>query len=229
MIKQNQRGDTIVEVLVALSIIGAVIAGVFTAANRSQTVNQQSQERSAAVRLAESQLELIKAVSNEVGEVTNNMFNVDTARGFCLTGVEDIEFHEYNVGNLEEDPLVADSDGGPYADVCVVNERYYVYNQRIEEANGKQRFRTTVQWIRLGGGRDRVAMTYGLQETEITNLSTGPIVAIATHPILQNVTYKVDRYIGHPLVIHEEKTSELIAINNFSHQYSLDNYNNVSL
>lgn len=56
-----QRGDTIIEVMLAMSIIGIVLGGAFGIANRSVSVGQDAQERTEALKIAETQLEIFKS------------------------------------------------------------------------------------------------------------------------------------------------------------------------
>lgn len=56
---KNQRGDTIVEVLIALTVLMVVIAGGYSIATRSLNGARIAQERSEATKLAEGQLEAI--------------------------------------------------------------------------------------------------------------------------------------------------------------------------
>lgn len=56
----KQRGDTIVEVLLAMAVIGMVLGVAYGIANRSVAIGRSAQERSEALKFAESQLELIK-------------------------------------------------------------------------------------------------------------------------------------------------------------------------
>lgn len=60
-IRQANRGDTIIEVLLAIAILGAVLGGAFVAANRNTLVNRSSQERLEAIKVGEAQLERLKA------------------------------------------------------------------------------------------------------------------------------------------------------------------------
>ncbi len=56
-----KRGDTIIEVLLAMSVIGIVLGAAFGIANRSIAMGQDAQERTEALKIAESQLELFKS------------------------------------------------------------------------------------------------------------------------------------------------------------------------
>ena len=85
MIKQNQIGDTIIEVLLAMSVIGLVLGAAFGIANRSVSIGQEAQERSEALKIAESQLELFKSeyfVSTDVsGRSESSSFCFDPIVG----------------------------------------------------------------------------------------------------------------------------------------------------
>lgn len=58
---KKQSGDTIIEVLVAMSVIGLVLGAAFGIANRSVQIGQSAQERTEALKIAETQLEIFKS------------------------------------------------------------------------------------------------------------------------------------------------------------------------
>lgn len=62
MKKLDVRGDTIVEVLIAILVISSILAGAFVSVRRSQGSIRQSQERIEALNLAEDQIERVKAL-----------------------------------------------------------------------------------------------------------------------------------------------------------------------
>src|SRR5262245_14367511 len=76
----RQRGDTIVEVLIAIAVAGVVLAGAYVTSNRSLAATRAAQERSNALKLAEAQMEKIKslAISNPTA-----LFAVSSA--FCVS------------------------------------------------------------------------------------------------------------------------------------------------
>lgn len=53
----NSRGDTIVEVLIVLAVLGLAIAIAYATANRSLLNARQAQENSAGTQIAQAQLE----------------------------------------------------------------------------------------------------------------------------------------------------------------------------
>ena len=65
----RQRGDTIIEVLLAMTVIGMSLGISYGIANRATQTGRQAQERTEALKLAESQLELLKGNINS-GAIT---------------------------------------------------------------------------------------------------------------------------------------------------------------
>lgn len=57
---KNKRGDTIVEVLLAITALSLVLSGAYVLANRSTLSFRQAQERGESQKIAQSQLELLK-------------------------------------------------------------------------------------------------------------------------------------------------------------------------
>ncbi len=62
---RRQRGDTIIEVMLAMVVVGMVLGVSYGIANRSVIVGRDAQERTEALKHAETQLELIKAYVKE--------------------------------------------------------------------------------------------------------------------------------------------------------------------
>jgi len=58
--KAKQRGDTIVEVMIATAIISLVLAAAYVTTNKNTTLMQASQEREQAQRLVEAQIEALR-------------------------------------------------------------------------------------------------------------------------------------------------------------------------
>jgi prepilin-type N-terminal cleavage/methylation domain-containing protein len=58
--RKNQKGDTIVEVLICIAIVGLILVASYALANRSSTATRAAQERSEALGYSEAQLEQLK-------------------------------------------------------------------------------------------------------------------------------------------------------------------------
>jgi len=54
---RKQNGDTLIEVMIALAIIGSVIAISYATASRALRTGRAAQERTEAVKFVESQVE----------------------------------------------------------------------------------------------------------------------------------------------------------------------------
>ena len=79
--KLTQVGDTIVEVLIAIAVISMVLAGAFVMTNNSLQGSRGAQERTNAVKLAESQIELIKGLSTSNSQA---LFGAGVPTKFCI-------------------------------------------------------------------------------------------------------------------------------------------------
>lgn len=74
----RQKGDTIIEVLIAMSVVGLVLGAAFGITNRAVLTGRAAQERTDALKLAESQLELLKVYAKD------STFNGGLFSSFCI-------------------------------------------------------------------------------------------------------------------------------------------------
>lgn len=73
----SQRGDTIVEVLIATGIITLVLASAYAITNRNSLAAQDTQEHMRAARLVESQIEALR--TKQQTDITLLNFCIDTS------------------------------------------------------------------------------------------------------------------------------------------------------
>lgn len=78
-LKQNSRGDTIVEVMIVLAVLGLAIGISYATANRSLLNARQAQENSQATALVQSQVEALRTLSTDANQ------NIFQAGPYCLT------------------------------------------------------------------------------------------------------------------------------------------------
>jgi type II secretory pathway pseudopilin PulG len=78
---QSQKGDTIVEVLIAIAVMTSVLGGAFVMTNRSLQDTRTAQERVNAVKLVESQIELVK---NVVATNPDSLFGAGVPAAYCI-------------------------------------------------------------------------------------------------------------------------------------------------
>lgn len=135
----NYSGDTIVEVMVALLVLGLSLAGAYSIASKSLKASRQAQEHGEALKLAESQLEILKAQA--AGSTPSTIFTV--ASPFCIAG---------NV------PVAATSPQ------CKFTNLYNVSVARTDLADSNRyQFDVSVIWPSAGQSEDdRVDLRYRL-------------------------------------------------------------------
>ena len=80
MKKIDSRGDTIMEVLISMAVLGLILASSYALVTRSTSANISANERGQASKLAVQQIELLKIYAE------NNANSMPSASGaFCLT------------------------------------------------------------------------------------------------------------------------------------------------
>lgn len=78
LISHSQRGDTIMEVLICIAVLGFILGAAFTLVSRSQTANLQAQERGVANNLVDKQVELLRAYVDAYSSLPANDY-------FCIS------------------------------------------------------------------------------------------------------------------------------------------------
>lgn len=77
-----ERGDTIVEVLIAIAVISLILGGAFVMTNRSLQGTRDAQERVNATKLVEGQVEQIKNLATTNGPA---LFGASTPGTYCIS------------------------------------------------------------------------------------------------------------------------------------------------
>jgi type II secretory pathway pseudopilin PulG len=161
----TQRGETIVEVLIAIAVMSAALGGAFAISTRSQRTVQSNQERYQATLIANQQADLIKLAQAYEGKVTkiNSFGNSDGSKVFCMSDTGD-------VGNLTD----TGTTSPPLDAECLVpfgNPAAFDYRVRVQPIQsdigvGKpvDTFIITVDWdsISSKSGTDTVRLIYGI-------------------------------------------------------------------
>lgn len=148
----SQKGDTLVEVLIAMVIVSVVLGGAYVSSNNSFKATQTAKERDIALRVAESQVERIRGFKTQQ---PNAPINNDT----CFTPALAM------VGNSGLPPLDTDNlrgTGGSYNAACVVTSVGATYAPGVNDipyhsdiqASGND-YTVHVRWPRSGGGQNQ--------------------------------------------------------------------------
>lgn len=150
-IKAAERGDTIVEVLIAILVISSILAGAFVSARKSQSAIRQSQERVEALNVAEGQIERVRSAASS----NPSSFYSDT-NSFCMSAADGAKY------GLSTPPALADDDFTVYGDAvtgCTFTPNAGVAYHAFVKRNDKDTFTVRVRWDGVDG--------IGKQETMI--------------------------------------------------------------
>lgn len=160
MLKRNrtgytERGDTIVEVLVCILIISLVLAGAFTATNRSLQAVRDAQERSQASKLAEAQIEFIRSVEKPATGIfcfkqdgSYTMTDNTTSRSCHFTKNGHYKEAEGNV-----------SPDGP-AQGLYSSDEGVLYKTAVTQSGAGQPYNVSIRWITMKGQLGELKMYY---------------------------------------------------------------------
>ena len=166
---KNQNGDTIVEVLIVAVVLSVVIGSIYKIATASLQATQLTQERTYALKLAETQVERLKAVS--VQKTSSSVF--DATQGFCIKG--DLSRADLPSGvpatSLEADAMSSsqystDCSEDPASSACA-SYCYLIGVTRTSSALPApvgNSFNVSVRWYGPRGVKQQVQLAYKVYE-----------------------------------------------------------------
>lgn len=148
-LQRNQRGDTIVEVLISIAVISLILGGAYVTTNNSLRAERGAQERTDASKLVESQIEALKNLA-DTGNTA--MFNTS---GFCITGGATISTSVSTNNTCKFNATGSNNN--------TTQPVYYINITRNVNT-----FTITNTWdsIENSGGKDTVQMTYKVYEND---------------------------------------------------------------
>jgi type II secretory pathway pseudopilin PulG len=156
----GRRGDTIVEVLVAIVVVSGTLGTAFSTMNSGTQGTRAAHERAEALKLVETQVELLKAAHENRNANVNGRVNA-----FCLEDdTSGIIVHEsfstpQSVGSLDGQDL-SDYDAN-----CRDNSIPAGYNLSISEASSggpdAGKYTVRARWENINGRtRDQIEIKY---------------------------------------------------------------------
>jgi prepilin-type N-terminal cleavage/methylation domain-containing protein len=127
----HSRGDTMVEVLIAIAVVTLILGGAYVTTNRSLQATRAAQERSIALKLAESQIERLK---NKATTEPSAVFGV--IEPFCISGASgNVEAATHDDCTVGADGL--DSEDEPIFSLSIVRSGYeFVLTEEWTNVNG---------------------------------------------------------------------------------------------
>ncbi len=155
----SQRGDTLVEVLIALAALSGLLGFSYALTTRAQKVSQLSQDRAEATQVAQSQLEMLRELRNSpsVGSIDKL---VEAASGTIISPTQKTDGFCLDGSTTPLDATAADWA----ASQCVtgIGNRYQM---RITYSGTPNRlFTARVEWVGPGDtGQQQVEIMYRLR------------------------------------------------------------------
>lgn len=154
---QQTNGDTIVEVLVAMAVVGVILAGAFVTINRNIRNVRGAQERGEALQSLQGQLEGLRSATTSVQGLA-----VGTA--FCMNSATPPAPITGFTGGI---PANQDADGfGEYPSGCNINTNEPIYHISIVKTSHDTSSNTDVYILRIRwlavdfAGNDEVELEY---------------------------------------------------------------------
>jgi Tfp pilus assembly protein PilV len=133
----NKKGDTIVEVMIAVVVLGAALGGAFAVSNSASQRTYDNHERYQALQYASQQIEYIRQETKSVNTSDTNYYN-DRRLG-CFKDAT-----AYTVNNNE----------------CIKDS---IYTIATNGEGSSKKFTILVTWDTLGGGEGRVELVYAVE------------------------------------------------------------------
>lgn len=151
----RERGDTIVEVLIAISVVSLILGGAYVTTNRSLIATRSAEERGNALKLAESQIEQVKGLAKTD---PTSIFGAGTPMPFCVSS---------STGK----PVLAKTPGGEPTTDCKLSasgtptSTQPVYSLSIQRGADGNTFTVTNDWVDASGRiTDSLRLIYRVYE-----------------------------------------------------------------
>ncbi len=156
----NQKGDTIVEVLIAMAVASLVLGSAYAVANHSMKNSRQAQEHSEALQIAQKQLEAIVSAVTDDAKVHD--LEDSTIKYKCLSDVDESVVKQPSLQTVGSDPsnyAAACRDLGVGSGGYRTAVEYVVPAAQIPKIDPY--YRVYVTWPSItGNGDDQVSLSY---------------------------------------------------------------------
>lgn len=156
---RKQSGDTIIEVLIVLAVVGFALGISYATANRSLLATRQAQETSGAVALLQSQIEALRTMySSNPGQFTSKQNNY-----YCVTGNPGSYVISSQINPASGAPNITSDKASYTSSGCVVGAPpYYVYFiYTVDPSGDNATFTANAQWDDVAGqGEDSSTLIY---------------------------------------------------------------------
>jgi len=171
MLKLAQTGDTIVEVLIALAILGSAFGISYATANKGLIQARNAEEHSQALEYLDKQIELLHLAAGNDDAKTNGIFTMN-AKAFCLKpttpadNAKPVTVIPFTSGWIPDskptDQDLQNADTNYPAD-CVQSGPPYYLSITYTKGSNDDVFKALVRWNGIGSlGAQQESLSYKL-------------------------------------------------------------------
>jgi prepilin-type N-terminal cleavage/methylation domain-containing protein len=180
--KMEQKGDTIVEVMISMAVLAIVITVAYATSTRSLHASLDSQYRDQAVSYAQQQLELLKNADSNGSAVIAN-YKV-TSNPFCVRPNDMIILNAADASNPCNIPI---GGWGSTGDGMFKISTVYTGDPPAVAA-GTRTFAVTVSWDSAENRPQQTVVYYKTNDSYLDNGALPPTTPITTNPPIATVT-----------------------------------------
>ncbi len=138
---KRERGDTIIEVIIAIGIVSLVLTAAYAITNRNTQVTQEVQEQSYAQKLVEEQVEVFRSLGTSA--IGSDITAIKSNSGGCFDG----------------GAYVSEASG---ASLCKVTNGGATYLLTVDSTNAPV-YKINAHWDTLGGSGADVSVLYRVE------------------------------------------------------------------
>jgi len=161
----GSAGDTIVEVLIAIAVLSLVLGGAYVVSNHSLQGVRLGQEHTDALKIAESQVELLRSLS------AGSTVDIYDTSGTALYCIDDTPArHNFSMSDL---PALDDDQFSAYPDECENVNHFYNLSVLYEPAKNDL-FTVRVRWEGPSRARQQTLLEYRLPKNGSGSSSSTP-------------------------------------------------------
>jgi prepilin-type N-terminal cleavage/methylation domain-containing protein len=167
-LKLKSRGDTIIEVMIVLAVLGLAISIAYATANRSLMDARQAQENGEATSLVQSQIEQLRGLASKYPSL--DVFRTDVYF-FCINENGTMNVTNFSPGTDFLDENIYPKGPANTPGECTFDERYNLsihYEPPTASASpnaSPDTFTVRAVWDDVSGqGQDTVTMAYKIHK-----------------------------------------------------------------
>ena len=182
---RGSAGDTIVEVMIVLAVLGLSMSISYATANHGLIQSRNAEEHSEALGLLDSQVELLRAAFSQNSSVSSLTNGTDFCMNAPPANPELSTALNHNVPTDAVSDNLYGSASSNYPAACLSNSFYNLSIHYDTTDSSNPFFDLRVRWDGLGTlGRQQEELTYKISPLSITGLpfDNGPILTAPSTP-----------------------------------------------